>query len=141
MVYGQLEDRVKPGEWVAIPRVPEGGTKFDQSKPMVDLLDPEFLIGVGDVLTFGAKKYDAHNWRGGIKYSRLIAATLRHLFAIMRGEDVDVESGLSHAYHIGCDIMFLSWMMNHRKDLDDRYKYDKPSTLSVSIPNLVGDKR
>lgn len=98
------------------------GRKDDQEKPRTDLLDTEWLLGVSEVLTFGARKYAAHNWRGGISYSRLIGAALRHLFAIMRGEDNDPESGLPHTAHLSCCIMFLYWMMIHRKDLDDRYK-------------------
>lgn len=98
------------------------GLKYDAEKVRVDLLDPEWLEQVGQVLTFGAKKYAAHNWRGGISYSRLIGAMLRHTFAILRGEDVDHESGLPHSAHASCCLMFLSWMMTHRKDLDDRYK-------------------
>lgn len=98
------------------------GQKFDTDKPMVDLLDVEWLLGTAQVLTFGAKKYDKHNWRKGISYTRLIAAALRHLFAIMRGEDVDAESGLKHVHHLSCCIMFLSYMMDHRPDLDDRWK-------------------
>lgn len=98
------------------------GTKYDGEKPRMDLLDSEFLEHVAQVLTFGAKKYDAHNWRLGIAVSRLIGAAYRHLGAINRGEDLDPESGLSHAAHLGCCIMFLDWHLNHRKDLDDRYK-------------------
>lgn len=103
------------------PAKVEGGTKHDGQKSRVELLDPEFLLDVGDVLAFGAHKYAAHNWRGGISYSRLIGAALRHLLAILRGEDLDPESGLPHTGHLGCCVMFLSWMMKHRKDLDDRY--------------------
>jgi hypothetical protein len=103
------------------PAVPVG-TKFDAGKPMLDLIDPLAIEGLAAVLTFGAQKYAAHNWRGGLSYSRLIAAMLRHLFAIMRGEDIDPESGLPHIDHVGCCWMFLSNMMKTRKDLDDRYK-------------------
>lgn len=98
------------------------GVKHDQEKPRMDLLDPSFLEETAKVLGFGASKYAAHNWRGGINYSRLIAATYRHLGAINRGEDIDPESGLPHTGHLGCCIMFLNWMMTNRKDLDDRYK-------------------
>ena len=98
------------------------GKKHDNNKPRMDLIDPAFLEGLAEVLTFGAKKYDAHNWRSGIQYSRLIAAAYRHLGAINRGNDVDSESGLPHVYHLACCVMFLSWMMTERKDLDDRYK-------------------
>ena len=100
----------------------EHGLKYDSEKPILALLDPDWLEGVGKVLTFGANKYEAHNWRGGISYSRLLSSTFRHLLAIMRSEDVDPESGLPHIYHLSCNAMFLSWMMTHRSDLDDRYK-------------------
>lgn len=98
------------------------GTKYDSEKPPMALLDNEFLEGVASVLGFGARKYAAHNWRNGISYSRLISAAYRHLGAINSGEDTDSESGLSHAYHLGCCVMFLASMMNHRPDLDDRWK-------------------
>lgn len=99
------------------------GKKYDADKSRTDLLDSDFLLAVGDVLGFGAKKYAAHNWRGGISYSRLIGAVLRHTLAIARGEDTDPESGLPHTAHLGCCVMFLHWMMKYRQDLDDRFKY------------------
>lgn len=104
------------------PQSEPQGTKFDRDKPRMDLLDPSYLEGVASVLSFGARKYAAHNWRGGIHYSRLIASTYRHLGAINRGEDIDPESGLPHVYHLGCNTMFLASMMETRPDLDDRYK-------------------
>jgi len=98
------------------------GVKYDSEKPRTDLLDPSALEGLARVLAFGANKYAAHNWRGGITYSRLIGALLRHTFAILRGEDVDSESGLPHVDHLGCCWMFLSNMMKTRPDMDDRWK-------------------
>jgi len=98
------------------------GKKNDNEKPRMDLLDAAFLEGVAEVLSFGARKYAAHNWRGGIHYSRLIAGIYRHLGAINRGEDIDPESGKPHVYHIGCGTMFLASMMQTRQDLDDRWK-------------------
>ena len=98
------------------------GTKYDQDKPPMALLDPAFLEGVAGVLGFGANKYAANNWRAGIKYSRLVGAAYRHLGAINKGEDVDPESGLSHSHHLGCCVMFLASMMETRPDMDDRWK-------------------
>lgn len=108
--------------------IPERGLKYDQDKPRMDLLDFDALEGLAKVLTFGANKYAAHNWRKGISYSRLSAAILRHLGAIQRGEDVDPESGLPHIDHLGCCWMFLSNMTKHRPDLDDRFKADATNT-------------
>lgn len=102
--------------------LPEAGIKFDGEKPRMDLLDPLALEGLATVLTFGAQKYAAHNWRKGIANTRLIAAMLRHLFAIMRGEDLDPESGLPHIDHVGCCWMFLSNNMKVRPEMDDRWR-------------------
>lgn len=106
------------------PGLPEKelGRKDDKGKSRVDLVDPEFLLGLGNVLGFGASKYAAHNWRNGINASRLIAAAYRHLGAINAGEDLDPESGLPHVHHLGCCIQFLDWTLRHRPEFDDRYK-------------------
>lgn len=107
-------------EWMK--NIKPAGVKFDQDKPRYDLLDPEFLEGVAQVLTFGARKYDAHNWRNGLSTSRLIAASYRHLTALNKGEDIDPETGLSHAYHMACNAQFLAWMIKNKPELDDRWK-------------------
>lgn len=106
------------------PEQPKG-MKYDGEKPRMDLLDAKALEGLAQVLTFGAKKYAANNWRNGLEYSRLTAAMLRHLMAIQRGEDVDPESGLPHIDHLGCCWMFLSNLSKTRPDLDDRWKENK----------------
>jgi len=100
----------------------KGGTKYDQDKPRVELLDAEWLEEVGWVLTHGAKVHSDHNWRAGIKLSRIIGAILRHSFAILRGEDIDPDSGRSHAAHLSCECMFFYWTLKHRPDLDDRWR-------------------
>lgn len=108
------------------------GIKHDQEKVRVDLLSSIALVEIGRVLTFGAKKYDAHNWRGGILWSRVLGATLRHLLAFMGGQDKDPETGLSHLAHAGCCIMFLLEYEATHKNLDDRYKSPKePNNAST----------
>lgn len=88
---------------------------------MMDLLPPEALEQVANVLTFGAKKYDRGNWSKGIVYSRILSATLRHITKFMAGEDIDPESGLSHIAHACCNMMFLLHFIRYGKDLDDRW--------------------
>lgn len=98
------------------------GIKYDADKPRMDLLDADAIEGLAAVLTFGATKYAAHNWREGISNSRLIAALLRHTFAMLRGEYIDKESGLPHIDHVGCCWMFLSNNLKHRPDLNDLWR-------------------
>lgn len=101
------------------------GTKHDQDKLPLELLDPLALEGLAAVLKFGKNKYAAHNWRGGIAWSRVLGALLRHTFAILRGEFTDPESGLPHIDHVGCCWMFASNFMKTRADLNDLYQEDK----------------
>lgn len=107
---------------VAETQKPSEGTKNDDGKPLLALLPVEALTEVGKVMTFGAKKYDAHNWRKGFAYTRVASAALRHLFAWISGEDTDSESGLSHLAHCACCILFLLTFTLTKTGSDDRYK-------------------
>lgn len=98
------------------------GVKHDQGKPDMSLLSPIALNKIAEVMSFGKKKYAAHNWRGGFVWSRPLAAAARHLFAYIGGENNDPESGLSHLAHASCCLMFLLEFETTRPDLDDRYK-------------------
>lgn len=95
------------------------GTKLDDDKPEMSLIDAQALEGLARVLTFGAKKYEAHNWRKGIAYSRIVNSLMRHLMAIQKGELIDPESGLPHIDHLGCNWMFLSNYMKTKPELND----------------------
>lgn len=84
------------------------GLKLDAGKTRLDLLPPVAIEQVGRVLTFGAAKYAPDNWRkvDGWRW-RYAAAALRHMFAWLRGERLDQESGLPHLAHAGCCLLFL----------------------------------
>lgn len=62
-----------------------GGLKHDDGKLRMDLIPPEALESLAEVLMYGAAKYDANSWQG-VEPSRYLAALLRHLTAHMRGE-------------------------------------------------------
>ena len=91
-----------------------GGNKDDSSKPRYDLIPPEALAALADVLTYGAKKYGDRNWEKGIGAERLFAAAQRHLWAWWEAfnesrsrSEQDEESGLSHLDHAYACIAFL----------------------------------
>lgn len=115
------------------------GMKHDSEKIQLELLSTKWLLGVGRVLTFGAKKYASHNWRKGIQQSRLLGASLRHILAYLDGEDLDQESGLSHLFHASCCLMFAAELKETRPDLDDRYGVNQavadPSELMAESPS------
>jgi hypothetical protein len=98
--------------------------KADAGKTDWSLMPFEAIEEINKVLEFGAKKYAAHNWKkgSGFKYTRLLGSLLRHIFAYMRGEDKDPESGLSHMAHAGCNVIFLLYYDKYRDKFtnDDR---------------------
>jgi hypothetical protein len=98
------------------------GHKDDAGKPRITLFSSVAIEEISKVLTFGAEKYDDHNWRKGMKWTRVLDGVFRHLFAWLRGENTDPESGLSHLAHAGCGIMFLLDYEVNRKEFDDRYQ-------------------
>ena len=83
------------------------GVKFDGGKARFDLLPPEFLSGTADILGFGAEKYGDRNWELGMKWSRVFAALMRHMWAWWGGQKTDGESGKSHLHHTACCLAFL----------------------------------
>lgn len=100
----------------------EGGVKHDSGKPRLDLLPVLALEDIASVLGHGAKKYGDHNWRGGFKAMRLAGALLRHVFAWIRGEENDPESGLCHLAHAACTLCFMLELRRTGKLEDDRHK-------------------
>lgn len=115
------------------------GTKHDAGKAPISLIPRESLEGTASVLAFGAKKYAAHNWRGGFDWSRLLDASYRHLTAFTSGEDLDPESGLPHVHHLACCVAFLQAHYESKLGKDDRYKAPvaQPGTLGELVQTFV----
>lgn len=104
---------------------PVDAVKHDDGKPDWSLVPFEALEGMAEVLKFGSKKYASWNWTqgGGFEYLRVMRSCLRHLFAFMRGEDLDPESGLSHIHHAQCNLLFLAYYIRNKDKFskDDRH--------------------
>lgn len=96
--------------------------KHDSGKPRLDLIPPRAAEIIGGVLAYGAKKYSASNWMQGADWSRYSGAALRHLFAFIKGEDNDPESGLPHLAHAACCVLFLLEYQAAGLGTDDRCK-------------------
>lgn len=104
----------------ALDRLATGGVKLDSGKLPYDLLPPELLSAVSDVLRFGATKYAPRNWEKGMAWGRVFAALMRHMWAWWGGENTDKETGLSHLAHAGCCIAFLIAYEQRKVGNDDR---------------------
>ena len=98
------------------------GIKHDAGKLPMDLIPHEAIIALAAVLRHGEQTYGRNNWRKGMKWSRLIAACLRHLWAWIAGEEKDAESGLPHLWHALCCLAFLVAYRETKIGDDDRWK-------------------
>ena len=82
--------------------------KYDGGKARLDLVPPAIIEAVGEIRTYGTKKYGENtNWEK-VEPERYRAAMMRHLCKYLREPNgVDEESGLPHLWHMACNIAFL----------------------------------
>lgn len=102
----------------------------------MSLIPRAALDQIGQVLSFGAEKYDAHNWRKGYEWSKSYDALMRHMLAFWDGETFDPESGLPHLAHAGCHVLFmLTWLAEQGEggEFDDRFVPPTPKSLGEVV--------
>lgn len=105
---------------IAAQQKAEPAWKQDGGKPRMDLIAPEIMTALGEVLAFGAAKYAERNWEKGMSWGRCFGALMRHLWAWWRGEACDPETGYSHLWHAACCLMFLIAYEARGVGADDR---------------------
>ena len=121
------------------------GRKYDGGKAKLHLLPPKSILEVGKVLTYGAEKYDAENWRKvDDLQNRYTSAALRHIFAHIEGEDVDEETGLSHLAHAMCCLLFKleDELIGESKEKETREPYTReyPPRYRIAVNPEANNK-
>jgi hypothetical protein len=93
-------------------------------KAPLALVPPALLIETSRAMDNGAKKYGPYNWRSGapVKMSVYCEAILRHVLALLDGEDSSLDSGVRHEAHIAacCAIILDARELGQLKD--DRHE-------------------
>lgn len=104
------ESKMEGTSNISVP-VQEQAQRFNDGKLRVDLIEPGFIMAIAQVLTYGANKYSANNWKTGtgLTDEQIDGSLERHFWATKSGEIYDKESGLPHLYHVGCNLMFKIW--------------------------------
>lgn len=87
--------------------------RFNEGKLKWSLVHWKSIEPLVRVLMFGAKKYAPNNWQKPMDRQEILESAMRHLTAMMSGETRDPESGLSHAGHVMCNMMF--WVFHTDK--------------------------
>jgi len=83
------------------------GVKLDYGKLRWSLVPWDSVRAILNILEVGAKKYAPRNWEQGMDWSRPFDACIRHLTSWWNGEGRDPDTGYSHLWHAGCNILFL----------------------------------
>lgn len=85
------------------------------------LIPVEALDILARLYGFGAKKYDAHNWRKGYEWSKSYDSLMRHATSFWRGEDFDEETELPHLAGVAFHALTLIIFMEEQRGFDDRF--------------------
>ena len=99
---------------------PNKALHYSGGKSGVDQIPPEVLIELGDVFTYGEKKYARDNWKQGNDWHEFIGSALRHMYAFQMGREIDSESGLPHLAHALWNVVALRYYQLHGLGNDDR---------------------
>lgn len=110
-------------------------TKLDKTNPKdligakkapISLVPAEGIIKTSLAMKHGADKYGAYNWRDNkVQMLIYIDATLRHTLALLEGEDVDPDSGISHWAHVSANANIMLDALKHGTVIDNRPKGNK----------------
>lgn len=122
--------------------------RSSKGKSIVHTIDPDFILGIGRISEFGARKYHRRNFlmAPGMEWSQVYESLLRHLFAWWGGEELDIGpngefgptddpetnmkwSGMPHLLHVAWNVMALyTYSHNEVYHPGD----DRPSTLEYA---------
>ncbi len=88
---------------------PKKALRYNQGKSRWSLVHFKSLDPMVRVLMYGADKYAPDNWKHGLDRKEILDSMMRHLGALIDGQEVDPESGEHHIGHIMCNCMFYSY--------------------------------
>lgn len=97
-----------------------GSLRFNTGKVQLREVDPDFILGIGEVLTKSREKYPAFNWCKDTAFSVPYESMMRHLMSFQKGDDFDSESGKHHLLHVATNVMFLYYQYLNHPEMDDR---------------------
>lgn len=118
------------------------GIKHDENKPDLSILNLNSLEQIAQAFSYGEKKYGRYNYLGGMRWTRISSALLRHMYKWIWGANKDDESKLSHLAHVGACVFMLIDYSQRGLGTDDRYvpetsdKTSIPASLRMDIEQM-----
>ena len=83
--------------------------RYNEGKLKWSMVHYQSLAPLVRVLMYGEKKYARDNWKKGLNREEILDSMMRHLTALIDGQEIDPESGEHHIGHIMCNCMFYSY--------------------------------
>lgn len=94
-----------------------------QKKANFALISPTASFVIAKCMENGAGKYGPYNWRNPEKKIGLVAyvaATLRHVYSFLDGEDLATDSGYHHLGHAAATLQIMLDAIINDYAVDDR---------------------
>lgn len=114
-------------------------TQYGLAKPGLSKVPPLPLLAIGQVMAVGASKYGPVNWRKNpVSSSTYYDAAMRHLMAWWDGQDLDLETGISHLAHAAANLCILldadsgPWLLDDRPPTGFINEYISDNTKTVN---------
>lgn len=104
-----------------------GGSRYNEGKNKLSLIPPEWIWGLGMLLTRGAMKYEIRNWERGMSWSAVLDSGLRHIMKFVAGERYDEETGCHHMVAAAWNMLVL--MTYDIRDIGDMDLVGEPQWL------------
>jgi hypothetical protein len=95
--------------WQVVHDKKEEAQRYNEGKPKWSLVHFKSLEPLVKVLMYGENKYSTDNWKKGLPKREILNSMMRHMAALVDGQDVDEESKEHHIGHIMANCMFYSY--------------------------------
>lgn len=111
---------------------------YSEGKSGVDQIPPDFLLELGQIYSYGAKKYARDNWKNGTDWHQFYGSLLRHALKFWNGQEYDLcdeqcehkdadfcpnHSRRHHLAQVAWNAATLFYYEQHNKGEDSRDIY------------------
>ncbi len=118
-----LEELLKESTGATVEEIKE---TIKNTKPRMDLIPPEVLFALGEILSHGDEKHGERDWEENPStWGKHFAALQRHLWAWWGREPCDPDTGKSHLNNALARISFLTALESRGLGEDTRPSQNK----------------
>lgn len=111
-----------------------GGIKETVNKRDYTLLPFSVIGRVVDIMEYGANKYSRDNWKK-VPRDEYLKAGLRHIVAVLEGEETDKESGFNHLDHAVCNMIYAAYQRTKTE------QFQPGEVVDMDVEDIVFEDR